>query len=139
MFGWKSSMLFVVVSILVFLPFAANAQGISVTICKKVDASKTVPIDPTDEFGVDQPELHAVAVLRDAAKGTIVKGIWVAVDAIAEPNYPIDSVGVELKEKGEARVHFSLSRPTNGWPAGNYKLEVYVNEKLASTAPFRIK
>lgn len=139
MFRWRISVFLGVISILTFLQIAAYAQSISVTICKQVNASKTAPIDPTDRFGPDQPELHAIAVLKDAAKGTVVKGTWVSVDAIAQPNYPIDSVVVQLPEKGDTQVHFSLSRPTNGWPLGNYKLDVYLNDKLVSTTPFSIK
>lgn len=139
MFRLRISVLLAVVSILSFLEIAANAESISVTICKQVNASKTAPIDPTDRFGTDQPELHAIAVLKDAAKGTVVKGTWVSVDAIAQPNYPIDSVVVQLPERGDTQVHFSLARPTNGWPVGNYKLDVYVNDQLVSSTPFSIK
>jgi hypothetical protein len=139
MFRWKISIVLAIVWTLSFLQIEANAQSVLVTICKQVDASKTVPIDPTDRFGTDQPELHAIAVLKNPGKGTIVKGTWVSVDAIAQPNYPIDSVSVQIQEKGEARAHFALSRPKNGWPVGNYRLDVYVNDKLDATAPFSIK
>ena len=121
------------------LQTTANAQSVSVTICKQVNAAKTFPIDPTDRFGTDQRELHAIAVLKDAPKGALVKGTWVSVDAIAQPNYPIDSVTVQIQEKGDARVHFALSRPKKGWLVGKYKLDVYVNDKLTSTAPFSIR
>jgi hypothetical protein len=138
-FRWRISVFLGFISILSFLQVASYAQSISVTICKQVNASKTAPIDPTDRFGTDQPELHAIAVLKDAAKGTVVNGMWVSIDAIAQPDYPIDSVSVQLPEKGDTQVHFSLSRPTNGWPVGNYKLDVYLNDNLVSTTPFSIK
>ena len=34
------------------------------------------------------------------------------------------------------RVAFSLSRPNAGWPAGDYRVELFVNSKLASTVRF---
>ena len=36
------------------------------------------------------------------------------------------------------RVTFSLSRPDAGWPAGDYRVELFVNNKLASTVRFSV-
>ena len=34
---------------------------------------------------------------------------------------------------------FNFSKPTNGWPVGKYRVEVYVNDELATTAKFAIE
>ena len=34
---------------------------------------------------------------------------------------------------------FSLSKPTKGWPVGKYRVEIYVNDKLADTVKFTVK
>lgn len=90
-----------------------------------------------DTFAPDAPTIHLVAVFADAAAGTKIKAVWVAVDAIATPNYEIDSSSVTLK-KGEARVHFQISRPDNGWPEGSYKVNLYVDGVLISSVPFKV-
>ena len=35
-----------------------------------------------------------------------------------------------IARSGSASGNFYLSRPTNGWPAGNYRLDVYVDGQL---------
>ena len=34
---------------------------------------------------------------------------------------------------------FSFSKPTNGWPVGKYRVEIYVNDQLATAAKLTIK
>jgi len=118
---------------------AEAARVASVVTCQNVDDSATKPVGPTDKFKPDQAAVHALVSVVDPAPGTKVKGVWVSVDAISTPNYEIDSAVVEFKREGNATVHFTLSRPTNGWPVGNYKIDVYVNDQLAGSAPFSIK
>lgn len=118
-------------------PSAVAARVVSVTLCRDVDQSGTVPINITDRFSPDSPALHALVTVADAAAGTVVKGAWVSVDAISTPNYQIDAAEVTMKE-AEGTLHFSLSRPNNGWPLGNYRLDVYLNGRLATMATFSI-
>jgi outer membrane usher protein FimD/PapC len=34
---------------------------------------------------------------------------------------------------------FNFSKPTNGWPVGKYRVEIYVNDELATKVNFTIK
>jgi outer membrane usher protein FimD/PapC len=34
---------------------------------------------------------------------------------------------------------FNFSKPTKGWPVGKYRVEIYVNDDLATTAKFTVK
>ena len=36
-------------------------------------------------------------------------------------------------------VNTQLSKPTNGWPLGQYRVEIKLGDKLATTAKFVIK
>ena len=119
-------------------PHLSAARIVSVTLCEQVDNTGTIPINIRQQFSSDVPAIHALVELSQLSSGTQIKGSWISVDAIDVPNYEIDFAEV-LVDQSEAVVHFSLSRPTNGWPAGNYKLDIYLNGKLSASSTFSIR
>lgn len=118
-------------------PHLSAARIVSVTLCEQVDNTGTIPINIRQQFSSNVPAIHALVELSQLSFGTQIKGSWISVDAIDVPNYEIDFAEV-LVDQSEAVVHFSLSRPTNGWPAGNYKLNIYLNGKLSASSTFSI-
>lgn len=130
---------FLTIGVLMSLSSAVFAARIvSVTICESVAGDTWVPINIRESFTTQTPEIHAVAQLDGAKAGTIVKCAWVAIDAIATPNYEIAAMEQECYKEGEATAHFSLTRPDNGWPPGNYKLDIYIDGQLATIKTFSI-
>ena len=59
-------------------------------------------------------------------------------DAIETPNYEINGTELVLEQAGTATFHFQLSRPTNGWPPGHYKMDLFIDGKPAGSAPFAV-
>jgi hypothetical protein len=54
---------------------------------------------------------------------------------VAPPNY-------QLAEKSMSGVNegkFYVTRPTNGWPIGKYRLDIYIGGSVAKQIPFTIK
>lgn len=49
-------------------------------------------------------------------------------------------MGVLRSKKGllENRAWFSLSRPTNGWPVGDYRVDMFINDKAAGSVKFSV-
>ena len=127
---------FVVLSLTGFTS-AHAAKITSITFCEQVSEDGTVPINVMNRFGGDTPSIHAVVAIEKAKKGTTIKGAWISVDAIDTPNYEIDAAEA-IAPAADAVVHFALSRPNNGWPQGNYKLDVYIDGKFAVSAPFSV-
>ena len=113
------------------------ARIISISLSEQVDNSGTIPINIRQQFSTDIPVIHALIELTELSPGTIIKGAWISVDAIDVPNYEINAAEVTVNQS-EATVHFSVSRPNNGWPVGNYKLDVYLNGRLSTMANFSI-
>jgi CHAT domain-containing protein len=70
----------------------------------------------------------------------MLRGVFVAEDTggIAPPNYRIAEMPYRLSQPGTAAGKFSLSRPNSGWPPGKYRIELYLDDSLARTVPFRI-
>ncbi len=126
--------------IVVSLGWFTSASAVriaSITFCEQVSSDGTVPINVMNRFGDDTPSIHAVIAIEKAKKGSTVKGAWISVDAIETPDYEIDAAAA-VSPGGDAVVHFALSRPDNGWPQGNYKLDVYIDGTFAVSAPFSV-
>lgn len=114
------------------------ARIVSITTCTSITEPGTIPVGITDTFSPQSPEICAVVVLDDVIPGTVLNGTWVAVDAIETPNYIIDSAIVPVKDGGQIRARFGISRPNAGWPTGQYRLDFYIDGTLATSAPFTI-
>jgi len=96
-------------------------------------------VNPRTEFHPGSPKIVCVFKVEGAGLGTGAKGIWIAEDVgrQAPPNYKIDERSLALPFINSGSV--SLSKPTNGWPVGAYRLEIYVADTLAKTVKFTVK
>lgn len=128
----------VMVAMLFLTAALYGAQVTSVSICEQVSQPDLVPINITDRFNPDTPEINAVVTVADGQSGSIIKGVWISIDAINVPDYEIAAKELTLTSNGQSTMHFSLSRPDNGWPTGNYKLDLYIDNKLATIKTFSI-
>jgi hypothetical protein len=93
---------------------------------------------PTEVFTPDTPKIFLHAALVDVASGAKLSGTWIAekTDA-APPNYKIDSVTMTAGMITNVAT-FSLSKPTAGWPVGDYRVELAIDDKPAGSAHFKI-
>jgi hypothetical protein len=107
------------------------------TMCLGVDGEMK-PLNPTDEFGVNTPEIFCSVKLSNAPDETEVASEWIYVQGEAEgvTDYVIDSVAVTTD--GTRYLYFSLPRPDTGWPVGEYVLNLYIDEKEAVAVPFTV-
>jgi hypothetical protein len=110
------------------------AAEVKVTLSQDKDGAS-----PASEFTADTPKLFAIFNAEGVKSGDKLRGVWIAEDVgdVAPKGSKIDEATVNAEGDG-ADGTFSLSKPSNGWPTGKYKLEVYVNEKLANTTNFTI-
>jgi len=117
----------------------STANITSATLSKDVKGNAFEPVDPTSTFPVNQPVIHLVANVANAPEGTKVKSVWTAIDvgSVAPANTKIAETEIVLNSDGNA--HFTLSIPNTGvWPAGKYKVDVYLNDKLDRTLEYTI-
>ena len=114
------------------------ARVVSISLCENVSQPGSVPINVKDKFLTDAKAIHAVINLAEAKAGSVLKGVWVSIDAIETPNYEIDAAEANVAADGEAAAHFSLSAPDKGWPVGNYRIDIYLDGKQIASAPFSI-
>ena len=107
------------------------------TMCLGVDA-QTKPLNPTDAFGVNTPEIFCSVKLSNAPDDTEILSEWVYVEGEAEgvTDYVIDTL--PLTADGTRYLYFSMPRPDSGWPVGEYTLNLYIDGKEAVSVPFTV-
>lgn len=96
--------------------------------------------EPTTTFAADTPKVFALFKTKGAQKGDKLRGVWIAEDVgdAAPANTKIDEKTVTM-EGDTDDGDFSVTKPTKGWPVGKYRVEIYVNDELATTVKFTIK
>jgi len=96
--------------------------------------------EPTTTFATDTPKIMAVLKITGAQDGDKLRGVWIADDVgdAAPAKTKIDETTTTVQ--GDAnRGTFSVTKPTKGWPAGKYHLDIYANDELGTTVRFTIE
>ncbi len=129
----------ILIAALSFFPFVASAvEVVSIATSSKVAEPAVIPINATDKFGPETPEIHLVLEIRSVKDGDVMVSKWIAVDAADSPNVEMTSSKLTLKSSYK-KAHFSLTKPEGqDWPAGKYKIEVYEGKKLVASVPYTI-
>jgi hypothetical protein len=114
----------------------ARAGGVKV----KVTLTTGPEDEPVTSFTADTPKLFAIFKTKGIKNGDKVRGVLIAEDVgdAASANSKVLEKTLTLEEDtGDG--DFNFSKPTAGWPAGKYRIEIYVNDEMATTAKFTIK
>ena len=119
------------------LIIASLACNFSVSTANISDAWLARDKDGTERTTVFEPQdpFYAIVKLSNAPDDTTLKATWTAVDvAGTDPNAYLDET--ELTQ-GDGTLSFNLSND-NLWPAGKYKVDLYLNDKLDRTLDFEV-
>jgi hypothetical protein len=122
-----------------------SADKMGTFTCK--DVKDDVCVGPTDKFSAEIPVVHLTFRTKDLPKNGDVYTIqWIAEDVgkAAKPNTVIATLEKKVADIPDFGmksyfVNTQLSKPTNGWPIGKYRVEVKLGDKLATTAKFAIE
>ena len=89
----------------------------------------------TTKFG-QEDTIFVLADLNNAPDDTIVKAVFLVVNAEGQsPNTKIEEADLTT---GSGTLTFNLS-PTGLWPNGDYKVELYMNDKLDQTLTYTVE
>ena len=125
------------VSIIAAISSSVWAAGFENIVISTKEDSETAQTS----FAPDTPKIFVSAHLtKEVPSGSEVNIGWIAVDTggAAPPNYKID--GVDLKiDSLTNKVKSAMTKPTNGWPIGAYKIEFSFNGKVLESADFTVK
>jgi len=93
-------------------------------------------IDPRSEFPANTSQIVCAWKSQGVRPGVVIRGVWVAPDnaKLLESSKVADALFGGDERSGV----FSIHRPPDGWAAGRYKLDIYLDNALARTVPFSI-
>jgi hypothetical protein len=96
-------------------------------------------VNQGDVFTRDTPKILCVWRIKGVKSGTVLKGVWIAEDVgnAAPPNYKLVEYPITITVENHGSLY--VTKPANGWPAGKYRLEIYLNDTRMKTLPFTIK
>jgi len=118
-------------SVGVFKLFRAYGSGLNVS-------PNHEPINPTTTFSPETPVIHVAFRVSQAQPGSRLKAVWSAVNVgtAAPPNSQLGESTVVLL--GPSPGNFRFTRGAEPWPVGDYKVDLYLNDQLVLSLPYRI-
>jgi hypothetical protein len=104
---------------------------------KDVDLGRSVGtdnrvVDKVDTFA-PKDVIHATVITSGASPSAILKATWTF-----EDGQVVDTSEKTIAPNGEEATEFHIAKP-DGFPAGKYKLEVYLDGNQVSTKSFEVK
>jgi hypothetical protein len=132
----RNKLVLILVPVVILLINAACGFNVSTASIKNAQLARdNEGTQPTTTFAAGDTFFCNVD-LSNAPDDTAVKAVWTAVQVEGtEPNLKLDES--ELKS-GSSTLHFKLSND-NSWPAGKYKVDLYLNDKLDRTVEFQVQ
>ena len=119
-------------------PGATGTTGTAVAVrVSQVDMGRSVTADKaissnTESFKPSDT-IYASVATEGAAPTATLKARWTYQDGQV-----VDESTQTIAPTGNARTEFHISKP-DGWPAGKYKLEVFLNGSSAATKDFEVE
>jgi hypothetical protein len=104
---------------------------VSVTLGKAVDAEGQVS-EGADVFAPTD-KIHAAVVAVGSSEGLTLSARWTAADGTE-----VAKAGQSLTPTTPTVATFSIAQP-GPWPAGDYKVEIAINDRVVETRSFRVE
>jgi len=124
-----------VISMLILTVFACSFNVTTANFNSAQMATDPQAENPATTFS-PQDTFYAVIDLDNAPDDTNVRAEWYAVDVEGEdPNTKIDQAQLTT---GSNQLHFKLEN-TSPWPKGDYKVDLFINDKLEQTLEFQVE
>jgi hypothetical protein len=121
------------------LVLAALACGGSFSTAKIDNARLTSDESGTQETTVYTPSetFYCIVEVANAPEDTTLRVVWTAVDVEGEePNLELQQTEATVGEDNVFTFHLTND---SQWPAGQYKVDIYLNDELDRTLEFQVQ
>jgi hypothetical protein len=91
-------------------------------------------------FAPDTPAVFALLQMGGVKKGDKLRAVWFADDVgdAARAHTKIAEKAMTM-EGDPTEGSFSCTKPAKKWPTGTYHVDIYANDKLATSAKFTVE
>jgi hypothetical protein len=120
---------------------ASTANIASADLGTGFDGSTNKVTGATNTFSKTDTTIHLVVAVANAPDGTTVRTVWTAVDVPSQnlKDQKLGETTYATKDVG-SNVHFTLAGPGDqAWPAGSYKVDIYLDDKLDRTLTYTVQ
>lgn len=103
-----------------------------IVLAEDVKPETFEPINPTTIFKSSAPAIHATVQIENAPANTLFQARW----------YPPDQLPLEFNlppVDGTRWIDFRLTPTPDGFPTGEYRVEIYVSAQLVDTKTFTVE
>lgn len=141
--GWRQSRPMLLAGLAVFFmvvmaagPAPLQAAGTipEVLLSDQADANGLVAKHQA-KFTPTTAEIYGTALIAGAEKG---KQVTAELFYMTQ-NLKVLSITKDLPGGGEATFTFAFSKPTKGWPQGDYKVVISTSDGATKEVPFQVK
>jgi len=132
------------------IPFPPFSVQITVPTSALTSAPTSLPVSnirmTTDETGATQAVIYSsnqsffvFLDLSDIQTGSVIEAKWYSVNVVGVTPGTLINVSDYAYEAGVKNLHFKLNATGGGqWPAGSYKVEIYLNGLKVGEVPFYV-
>jgi len=124
----------VVVIVALVLLFGGGPSVSNLTTASEIDMDTYEPITETSSFTSSTAEIYATFDIDGYDIGTEVVGQWYYVT----DDMMITDVSL-VTEYENQYAYFSLTRPFAGWPLGQYRVDILINDDVVDSVDFVIE
>ncbi len=128
------------VSLMILLAIAVSSCSFTTANLADLTMASSVqdnlPVDVTNVFTATSPVIYAAGTLKNAPEGTALTAELYYLET--DPETYIDSSTLNSVDVNTSFT-FSLSIPDNGWPAGDYEVRFFIDDKPSSTLSFSVE
>jgi len=105
---------------------------------RKDDGKGQISKEATETFSQSEKKIHCYISWDNPKSGTRIKFVYIAVDAGTLQNETIKKINLVTENDTDNLAHSSLT-PRKPFPKGSYKVDIYINDKLARTVEYKIE
>ncbi len=98
------------------------------------------PREITDTFTLEDPEIFLAVTVTNAREGSVLAAQWwhlLREEGEQEKEIFLAGYEVELP-RGDSQSHFSILRPPFNWSAGEYQVDLLLDDEPVIALPFKI-
>ena len=122
---------------------ALTALSIAIANSADVNVEAYITNNPEAErasiFSLETHTFYAMFKAKGLSPGDKIRGVWIADDVgdAAPANFKIQESALTAQD-ATMSAQFSMTKP-GAWPRGDYHVEIYVNDQLATKVKFSVK
>ncbi len=105
-------------------------------VASAVDEETYEPTTVTDTFNTKSPIVYMTGTVDNVTPGQVIRAEWFYSEEDGDTF--MDEASVELVDEISA-ILFSYDKPEDGWPTGEYMIDIYIDDSYMETLDFTVE